>query len=312
MTTGATPFIAHVRLNGSALVNVAELRYVINPKAGAAALAVDVTYSAQALERQGNLTAAAGAATLPVFGLYAGRTNAVAIIVTFVDGSRQTLSASVAAPPYSDTNAGLDRPLLKKALAAPHALGYSFFFLKSGISGPVVVDVDGEVRWVVPEPMNAYSSAFVDNGFIVGAPDSRQFQRIELDGRVSRSSVDVPRYTAFHHNIERGKTGWLAEFDAIDANGIPQIESIVTEIDASGRVLKEWNFADILGEHMRSQGDDPGLFIRPGIDWFHVNAATYDPRDDSIIASSRENFVVKVDYQTGRLVWLFGDPTKYW
>jgi hypothetical protein len=124
---------------------VAELRYGITPKGGAAALAVDVTYRAQAPARSGNLTAAAGEATLPVFGLYAGRTNAVAVIVTFVDGSRQTLSASVVAPPYFDTNAGLDRPILKKALAAPHALGYSFFFLKSGISRPVVIDVDGEV-----------------------------------------------------------------------------------------------------------------------------------------------------------------------
>src|SRR5262249_18784406 len=27
---------------------------------------------------------------------------------------------------------------------------------------------------------------------------------------------------------------------------------------------------------------------------------------------SRENFVVKVDYNSGDLVWIFGDPTKYW
>jgi hypothetical protein len=67
---------------------------------------------------------------------------------------------------------------------------------------------------------------------------------------------------------------------------VPQIESIVTEIDASGRVIKECDFACTLADHMRSQGDDPALFIRPGIDWVHVNAATYDPRDDSIMASS--------------------------
>ncbi len=146
----------------------------------------------------------------------------------------------------------------------------------------------------------------------MGAQDSPSYQPIELDDRVSRGSGNVPTYTSFHHNIEPGKTGWLAEFNAIDANGVPQIESIVTEMDASGRVIKEWNFASILATHVRSQGDDPALIICPDIDWFHVNAATYDPRDDASMASSRENFVVKVDYQTGRLIWIFGDPTKYW
>lgn len=43
-----------------------------------------------------------------------------------------------------------------------------------------------------------------------------------------------------------------------------------------------------------------------------MNSAIYDPSDDSIIVSSRENFVIKIDYQTGNILWIFGDPTKYW
>jgi hypothetical protein len=43
-----------------------------------------------------------------------------------------------------------------------------------------------------------------------------------------------------------------------------------------------------------------------------MNAATYDPSDDSVIVSSRENFLIKLDYSTGRIVWILGDPTKYW
>ena len=63
---------------------------------------------------------------------------------------------------------------------------------------------------------------------------------------------------------------------------------------------------------MWAEGDDPTRFVRPGVDWFHVNAATYDPRDDSVIVSSRENFVIKLDYATGTPIWILGDPTKYW
>jgi hypothetical protein len=63
---------------------------------------------------------------------------------------------------------------------------------------------------------------------------------------------------------------------------------------------------------MSSLGDDAAAFVRPGVDWFHSNSAIYDPADDSVIVSSRENFVIKLDYQTGAIVWILGDPSKYW
>jgi len=77
------------------------------------------------------------------------------------------------------------------------------------------------------------------------------------------------------------------------------------------RCHQEWDFAALLDAYMRRQGDDPSAFIRPAVDWFHMNAVTYDPRDDSLIVSSRENFVIKVDYALGRDL-ILGDPSKYW
>ncbi|KQQ89338.1 hypothetical protein ASF77_11190 [Massilia sp. Leaf139] len=63
---------------------------------------------------------------------------------------------------------------------------------------------------------------------------------------------------------------------------------------------------------MQAGGDDPSNFVRDGIDWFHMNSAIYDPADDSLLLSSRENFVVKIDYATGKIKWLLGDTTKHW
>src|SRR5262249_34871232 len=63
---------------------------------------------------------------------------------------------------------------------------------------------------------------------------------------------------------------------------------------------------------MLEHGDDPSAFVRPGIDWFHMNGAVYDPRDDSLVVSSRENFLIKIDYLTGEIIWILDDPTKYW
>jgi hypothetical protein len=31
-----------------------------------------------------------------------------------------------------------------------------------------------------------------------------------------------------------------------------------------------------------------------------------------VIVSSRENFVIKLDYKTGAISWILGDPAKYW
>lgn len=80
-----------------------------------------------------------------------------------------------------------------------------------------------------------------------------------------------------------------------------------------GRVLKTWNFADIISAAMTAGGDDPTRFVQPSpVDWFHSNAATYRRSDDSLLVSSRENFVICVDYNTGAIRWILGDTTKQW
>jgi hypothetical protein len=47
-------------------------------------------------------------------------------------------------------------------------------------------------------------------------------------------------------------------------------------------------------------------------DWFHNNAVAYNRADDSVIVSSRENFLICLDYETGAIKWILGDPTKKW
>ncbi len=115
----------------------------------------------------------------------------------------------------------------------------------------------------------------------------------------------------FHHNIDPGKNGVLIELDGT-TDGVLKIESFLSEIDRNGTVIKEWDIGKIFSEYMLQEGDDPSNFVRDGVDWFHMNAATYDPADDTLLISSRENFVVKLDYNTGKIIWLLGDETKHW
>lgn len=309
MRQGVTPFIQFVQLSGTSLARLAAIRFTIAAKPGTVSKPVEVTYAIAALQRRGYV--APGTVTLPVFGLYAGAVNEVSVQLQFDDDSWQALPVSITTAPYVDPNGIYDRPTILQPRTPGTALGFDFFFMKSGRGTPVVADSDGEIRWIGPGTANSFASVFKDNGFFIGAQNSTTISRVEFDGSTSVVSLIAPTFTNFHHNIDPGKYGLLVDLDAVE-DGVASVESNLAEVTGAGVVLKRWDLAALLGDYMQSQGDDPGAFIRPGVDWFHMNGATYDPHDDSLIVSSRENFVIKIDYTTGRVIWILGDPTKYW
>ena len=64
---------------------------------------------------------------------------------------------------------------------------------------------------------------------------------------------------------------------------------------------------------MIAGGDDPSQFVFDSpTDWFHSDAVTYDRANDLVIVSSRENFVIALDYETGAINSILGDTTKRW
>jgi hypothetical protein len=148
---------------------------------------------------------------------------------------------------------------------------------------------------------------FRNNGLDIGDTTRPVLYREELDGTASSVTITHNSITAFHHNMELGPLGILAEPDAVG-----RIEDLLIELAPDGTPIKTWDLAELMETYMRSQGDDPSNFVRRGVDWFHVNSAIYDPTDRSVIVSSRENFVIKLDYDTGAIKWILGDPTKYW
>jgi hypothetical protein len=90
------------------------------------------------------------------------------------------------------------------------------------------------------------------------------------------------------------------------------VDSDIMEFDPlSGRVQKTWDMKKILNDYMTSKGDTNTLMFNAD-SWFHANAAAYDASDDTIVVSSRQNFLIKLKYETGEIVWIFGDPRKYW
>ena len=309
---GVTPFIAFVTLSGTAVKSVASVNFVIAAQPGTVSKPVSVTYSYDYLANRGYVAAGLASITVPVFGLYAGATNAVALNLTFSDASTYQMPVSITTTAWTDPDQIYDRPTIVQARAAGSPLGFDFLYMKSDYGSPVVIDTDGQVRWVGPAVVDTLSSDFSDGGFILGSDSSPDIYRVEFDGTYSTTgSLSAAGVVAFNHDIEAGKTALLDNVD-IFINGVEEGDSTAQEFTPAGQVLATWDLGAILSATMTAGGDDPTLFVRPSADWFHMNTAIYDASDDSVIVSSRENFVVKLDYQTGNIRWIFGDTTKYW
>lgn len=307
---GDSPFIAFVTLQGSHLENLQSVSFRIEPRPGTASRPVSARYAVDYLRQRGYL-AGEDRIRVPVFGLYAAHDNRLALQFSFSDRSERTITTAIATRPHADPQGVLQNPVRHMARRPGSQLGFDFFLMKTAFAGPVVVDTDGFVRWALPGAMNAMSSIFTGREFVVGSADEAAVHRIGLDGVSTRATLAATGYRDFHHNIDPGRTALLAEVNT-EAGGITEVMSTLVEMTPDGAVLKEWDIAAIFEAHMRAQGDDPARFVRRGRDWLHMNSAVHDARDDSLIVSSRENFLFKIDYDTGELRWILGDPGKYW
>jgi hypothetical protein len=308
---GVSSFISLVHVTGINPSTVTGVQYTIANKPGAISKPVHVEYSQAALAARGY--ASGEEVTVPVFGLYAGYENHVSIQLTRRTDTPLSYEVVIQTSAYVDPTGIYSQPTRVTRRAAGSALGFDFFYVKSALGSPIIIDTDGEIRWAAPGVSNSLSSTLRGDEFVIGSPTRPTIYRLRLDGTLVSDELPWGPYTDFDHDISRGKHGLLAEVDSVSA-GVTNWESNVIELrDANGvSIPRSWDLGAILSAYMADHGDDAAAFVRPGTDWFHSNSAIYDASDDSIIVSSRENFVIKLDYATGAIIWILGDPSKYW
>jgi len=312
---GVTPFLSQLTLQVSNTTVLKSIQFAIDPKPGSVTRPLSGTYSNDYLASLGFVNPPQ--IILPVYGLYAGYTNTVRLTYRFLDGSSKQAFTSITTPTFDDQGCGYNNPTKFQPRTNSTHLSYDYIFDSSacGNFSPVILDSDGALRWVSPFrsfPALVGASTFFDGAVYVSRGST--LSRVDLDGSVSLladySNLGVE---SLHHNIERGKTGLLIE---VDTNA--WYESVILEVDsADGHLLKIFNMADIISAAMIAGGDDPSQFVfqrtpQSNNDWFHNNAAAYNRADDSVIISSRENFVICIDYKTRTIKWILGDPTKKW
>ena len=310
-SAGPTPFIATVRLRMDDTSLLDYVQFTVAPKTGSVTRAVSARYSFDYLMRRGYVSANRGLIKVPVFCLYANYTNEVTLVSGFVDGSSQTNTVSIKTARYKSSI--YNHPTVVQARSTTTALSYDFIMLKTFNDGasPKILDTDGELRWVGTANVPSMMAIFYDNSFFIQTPTATGLQRMEFDGSFTTvADYAADGVTLLHHNFDFGKSGIL-----MSVNTAAYFESTVMEVDLSGNILHTWDLASIITDAMVAGGDDPTKFVAVAgsqYDWFHNNSTTYRPSDDSLIVSSRENFVIALDYETGAIKWIFGDPTKQW
>jgi hypothetical protein len=314
-TAGVKPFDSKVTLEVSNTTVLKSIQFAIDPKPGSVTRPLSGTYSNNYLVSRGfEQPPPATTVTLPVYGLYAGYANIVRLTYRFLDGSSKQDQTTVTTATFDDQGCGYNNPTKLQARTSSTNLSYDYIFDSSscGDVSPVILDSDGALRWVsvlptASAPLLAASTFFDGAAYVT---QGSQLFRIDLDESVSLladyKNIGVLN---FHHNIDVGKTGLL-----IDTDTATYFESEILEVDSTdGTVLKTFNMANIISAAMIAGGDDPSQFVFPTpTDWFHLNGAAYNRADDSLIVSSRENFLICLDYETSAIKWILGDPTKKW
>ncbi len=307
-TAGATPFISKVTLQVSNTTVLKSIQFTIDPKPGSVTRPVSGTYSNSYLVDRGFENPQTNEIILPVYGLYDGYQNIVRLTYRFLDGSSKRDVTAVRTATFDDP-CGYKNPIILKARTNSTDLSYDYIMVKGSCSdfAPAIIDTDGALRWVGAGGLSIGSATFFDNAVYLG--HGHKLSRIDLDGTVTL----LGDYTSlgvinFNHNIDRGKFGIILDSDTTE-----YFNSVNIEVDAAGNVLKVWKLGDIISAAMRAGGDDPSRFVYPTpTDWFHNNSVAYNRADDSVIISSRENFLICLDYETNAIKWILGDPTKKW
>lgn len=304
---GDTPYIGEITLSDVPR-NATTFSFRVEPKPGTFSDPVNAVFTRQYLTSN-DYFSDASTVTVPVFGLYEDYANTVTVTVKTSSGRATTLSheltSSVWGSSCRDTLVGATRVVSPSASVK---LDYSFFMLKAWAcdAHPIVMDIDGNIRWVGTAGGAQQGSTFFRNNFYVGN-GSDLYEITPFGDYVSVGNYSADGYSNFHHNIDPGRDGMLLEFDTNT-----DVESDVIEVDTNGEVLETWDVADIVRKAMIKGGDDPSAFVRQGDDWFHNNAATYWKQKNQIVLSGREDFVIGIGYDDDKIKWILGDPDKAW
>jgi len=172
---------------------------------------------------------------------------------------------------------------------------------------PFIFDEQGEVRWYLKLPERGLNPVISHTPelFFVGHRDNPVYYYYNWLGEKEEEFTLAESDMFAHHS----KTPHSDEGDIVLIDNEEFIGSLIYHFDASGNVIKEWNLNQIIRQYLPNDQD----MVRDSIDWFHSNHVSYDATDDTILVSGRASIgIIKLDYDTGDVIWILGDIQRKW
>lgn len=203
-----------------------------------------------------------------------------------------------------------------------------FILLKYGSYGEsqrlgLIIDTDGNIRGGL-ETGNYFQNILINkNKNFVWAKNNKIYE-YNIFGKLIKV-IGTKNYNAHHDIYEKSDGNYLITVSKKGSilerknEKILTIEDYIIEIDKSGNIIKEWDFKkliklnDYIAPELYETYNFKGNKKAAIHDWAHANAFAYDKKDCSIVVSFRHlNAVIKFEYETGEILWIFADPKNPW
>lgn len=239
---------------------------------------------------------------LPIYGLYADSDNKVTISC---GDTQKTITIKTDALP--------DDFILPESVTADKdkLTNDLYFFTPSSNGYTCAYDVNGDVRWYLTT--NAiWEINRLKNGHLMLSTERlvnspyymTGLYEMDLLGKIYNEYSLEGGYHHDYYEMENGNL-LIASDDFNSEDGT--VEDYVVELDRkTGNIVKTFDLKDIL--NMEDGKSENWI----AYDWFHNNSVWYDKNTNSITLSGRhQDAVINIDYDTGKLNWIIGDPTNW-
>ena len=239
---------------------------------------------------------------LPIYGLYADTSNEV--IVSYGDVEKRLEIKTEALPDdfIMPTSVEAQKSMLDNEL---------YFFTPSSSGYTCAYDVNGDVRWYLT--INAlWEINRLSNGHLMVSTERLVNSPYYMSGLyemdlLGKIYTEISLEGGYHHDYFELPSGNLLVASNDFNNDDGTVEDYIVEVNRNtGDIVKTWDLKDVLNmEDGKSENWTE-------YDWFHNNSVWYDEATNSITLSGRhQDAVINIDYDTGELNWIIGDPTNW-
>jgi len=257
---------------------------------------------------------------VPVVGLYPNRTNQVKVTLTYDGGQAEEVVEITTDPlPASFPSIEIDKINRKKMEPGMHLC--DLHFANDGVfySYPMIFDDQGEVRWYldlsffqdIMWPIQRLSDGVL---LVVGKNEIYEF---DMMGKAIKRTVLSEKLRLHHEVLELPGGQLLIPVDhadariQIDGELYRAFNDMMLLFDRKAtKVVRYWDLSRFLDV------DRGNINFMTQSDWIHLNGLAFDPSDSTIIASCKNQGVIKIHWKdevnwSQQLEWIMA-PKLNW